>query len=234
MKKLWKPVLLLAAVAIMAFGMLSSGAWFTDTATGQTASVKAGTLSIDNGKVSTASLGTIEKMAPGDVTDEVSIIIENNGNLPLAWFGDLQVSNSMLKNVVYIHTAKMEFLNSDETDTWEPVDMFIANGKGSGTWPTTWGGPENLATLAVYDGNSNMNSLGYEHMGALNPGYKYRLTLAFGMYTGAGNEYQNAGPLDISFKVEAMQLNMAAMNAWKPLAGTNHYVWMTQQTDKQP
>ena len=33
MQKLWKPFLLLAAAGVMVFGVLSSGAWFTDGAT---------------------------------------------------------------------------------------------------------------------------------------------------------------------------------------------------------
>ncbi len=31
MNKLWKPALLMAAIAVMVIGMLGSGAWFTST-----------------------------------------------------------------------------------------------------------------------------------------------------------------------------------------------------------
>jgi hypothetical protein len=137
MTKYLKPALLLAAVAIMAIGMLGSGAWFTDTATNQTAALSSGTLSIDDGKVAEFSLGAITNMAPGDVTDEVTIIIKNNGTLDLAWFGDLIVSGDLdLKDAIYIDYAKMEFFDPDGVGQWEPVDNFITNGVGSGPYPS--------------------------------------------------------------------------------------------------
>ncbi len=56
-------------------------------------------------------------------------------------------------------------------------------------------GPDNLATLAVFDGNGGMTpeTNQYEFMGALKPGYKYELKLRFGFYEKANNDYQDAG-----------------------------------------
>ena len=135
MKKLWKPALLLAAIGVMVIGMLGSGAWFTDTATSSTAAISSGTLSIDDGKVSEAVLGTVANMAPGDVTNDATITIKNNGSLPLAWFGNLIVGGDPeLKDAIYIDYAQMEFL-APGSGTWETTDNFIANGVGAGTYP---------------------------------------------------------------------------------------------------
>jgi len=232
MKKLLKPALLLAAIAIMVIGMISSGAWFTDTATTSTAAISSGTLSLDDAKLSTLQIGEIVNMAPGDVTGDAVIIIENNGTLPLAWFGNLIVSDSPLKNVIYVDYAQMEFL-SPAGAAWEPVDNFILNGKGAGSWPTIWTGPENYATLAVFDGAPGMApGTPYEFMGALKPGYKYRLTLRFGFYPGAGNEYQTEGPMNVSLNVNATQIKADALNALYVTLG-NHVTWLNTQIGKQ-
>ncbi len=234
MKSRWMIFVMLAALAVMAIGMIGSGAWFTDTATNTTGALQSGTLSINNGKVAEHTLGTVANMAPGDVTDYVTIDIVNNGSIDLAWFGDLQVSNSPLKDVIYIDYAKMEFLSPGGA-AWEPADEFILNGRGSGSWPTTWGGPENYATLTAFDGNANMApGTPYEFKGALKPGYLYRLTLRFGFYPGAGNQYQGLGPMTIAFKVDATQIKAAALEAMYPYLGTAGDIpWLNAQIAKQ-
>lgn len=223
-----------AMIAIMALGMLNTGAWFSDSDSTATQGLKAGTLKLGEAGFNSFDLGTISNIYPGWVSDEVQIDIVNKGSIDLAWLGDLVVSDSILKNVVYIKTAKMEFLRPDG-GTWEPVDPFITDGIGSGTWPTVWTGPGNLATLAVYDGTSNMApGTRFEHMGALKPGYKYRLTLQFAMYEGAGNEYQAAGPLNLRFEVVAGQINGDALNALTGYSTMgNHITWFNQQIAKQ-
>jgi hypothetical protein len=233
MFKLLKPALLLAAIGVMVIGMIGSGAWWSDTVTTSTTNaISSGTLSIDDAKIDTFNIGTIERMAPGELTPEISIIIENNGTVDLGWFGDLLVGDNELKNVIYIDHAKMEFLTPAGA-AWEPFDEFILNGKGHGAWPTNWSGPENYATLAAFNGNGNMApGTGYEFMGALKPAYKYKLTLRFGFYPGAGNEYQGKGPLTLGFKVIATQINAGALNSMLA-SGGNHVTWMTQQIAKQ-
>jgi len=238
MKKLWKPALILAAIAIMAIGMLGSGAWFSDSATSTATTISSGTLSIDDAKLNTLTIANLTNMAPGDVTTTAEIVIENNGNLNLAWFGNLIVSDSDLKNVIYIEDAQMEFLSPTNAN-WQSVpypapwgfgtDHFIKEGKGFGPYPTTWTGPDNLATLTVFDGNSGMApGTPYEFMGALKPGYKYKLSLRFGFYEGAGNFYQAQGPMTISLNVDATQINVKAMEALYPSLG-NMFGWMNNQ-----
>ncbi len=231
MRKLWKPLLLLAAIAIMGIGMLNTGAWFTDIDNTATGSIKAGTLELKDEGFTTFNIGTIQNMAPGDALPPVTITIENVGTLPLGWFGNLVIGNSALKDVIYIKSATMQFLKPDGTP-WEPTDNFIVNGLGY-----TKNGANTLATLAAFDGNGGM-APGIlpdrpEHMGALNPGYKYLLTYEFAFLETAGNEYQGAGPLTISLKVDSMQLNKGALEAFHSTAD-NHLNWMNQQLDKQP
>jgi hypothetical protein len=240
MRKLFKPALLLATVGVLAFGLLSSGAWFTDTATSNTATISSGTLSIADGQVNTLPIGTIANMAPGDVTPDAEIIIQNNGTLDLAWFGNLIVGGDTdLKNAIYIDYAQMEFLSPGSAPNWEPTDNFIANGVGAGPYPAWFNSLAALSafdvvTLDVFDGNNGMGSTPWEFMGALKPGYSYKLTLRFGFAGGAGNTYQNQGPMTISLQVDATQIASGALDAVQAGFGTTHLTWLNQQIAKQP
>jgi hypothetical protein len=240
MKKNWKILIAVLAIATMTIGMIGSAAWFSDSATSNVAMVSSGTLSIDDGQVSETVLGVITNMAPGDETGTATITIVNNGSMNLAWFGNLIVSDSILKNVIYIKDAKMSFL-TPTNQNWQPLegscpagpDHFITLGKGTGCWPTVWGGPGNLATLAVFDDNHNMApGTPYEFMGALKPGYKYQQTLQFGFWDDAGNAYQGAGPMTIQLKVDATQIKLDALNALYPSLG-NMLGWLNTQIGKQ-
>jgi hypothetical protein len=244
MRKLWKPALLLGAVGVMVIGLLGSGAWFSDTATNNTATITAGTLSIDDGKVAEFSLGTITDMAPGDVTNPVAITIQNNGNLNLAWFGDLIVTGGgVLKDAIYIHSGQMEFLSpTDQPWIDDPIgpytaDNFIASGLGSGPYPDWYNTLAGMSlfgvnTLSVFDNNNGMGTGPYEFMGALKPGYSYRLTLQFGFAPTAGNTYQNLGPMNISLKVDATQIKAGALDFLQGgLAGQE--TWLNTQIADQ-
>lgn len=232
MKKLWKPTLLLAALIIMAIGMLNSGAWFTDTVSTPKETVVAGTLSIQDGPLFELDLGELGNMAPGDVTDPVSIIIKNDGSLDLVWVGDLVVEgNSILKEAIYIETGKMDF-------SWpEKDDPFITNGQGSGDYPGAYNAIAKmnrfgLVGLDKFDGTSAMGVAPYEFTGALKPGQSYTLTLAFGMASGADNAYQGLGDLKIGFAVKATQYNQEAMRGWH-LPTLNNYAWYGTQLKNQ-
>jgi hypothetical protein len=246
MKK--KTSILIAVLAIVAItiGAISSSAWFSDSGTSDVASISSGTLSIDENQVHEVVLGVIDNMAPGDETGTATITIVNDGTLNLAWFGNLIVEGDTdLANVIYIKDAEMKFL-SPTNQNWQPAegpcalgftpvagpDHFITNGLGSGCWPTAWTGPDNLATLSVYDGNSGMNTAPFENMGALKPGYKYQLTLQFGFWEGAGNYYQHLGPMTIKYYVYATQIKAGALEALYPTF-SNHLGWLNTQISKQ-
>lgn len=248
MRKLWKPALLLATVGVLAFGLLSSGAWFTSQDSSSTATFTSGTLIVDIQEPQPVQIASFSNMAPGDLTEDVVIIIKNNGTLPLAWFGDLVVSDNVLKDAIYIDYAKMEFLtpggqtwyhdNSDnETPGEDTYDNFVTNGRGSGpygSWYTDLAddSPFHVLTLGEFDGTNGMGSLPFEFMGALNPQYYYKLTLRFGMASGAENEYQDKGPLEVSFYVRSTQVKEGALNAQQPGWGT-HLSWLEAQIADQ-
>lgn len=213
MKKLWKPALLLAAIAIMAYGVIGSGAWFTDNAASPTSQLSSGTLSIEEGQFAAFNLGTISNMAPGDLTPYISVYIKNDGSISLGWFGDLVINDSMLKDVIYIDYAKMEFLGTDGTTPWYPADEFIKDGVYAYELAAPLAGPDGFVTVAEWDGNNGMGVTPYEFMGYLDPGYMYKLTMRFGFLTSAGDEYQAQGPLDLSFEVTATQVKQGALDA---------------------
>jgi hypothetical protein len=240
MKTRWMILIAIVAIATIAIGTIGAGAWFTDSATSNVATISSGTLSIADGQVSETVIGVITNMAPGDETGIATITIVNDGTMNLAWFGNLIVSDSILKNVVFIKDAEMKFL-SPTNQNWQPLegtcpagpDHFITLGLGTGCWPTVWGGPDHLATLAVFDNNPNMApGTPYEFMGALKPGYKYQLTLQFGFWDNAGDAYQGQGPMTIHLKVDATQIKFGALEALYPSLG-NMLDWMNTQIGKQ-
>jgi hypothetical protein len=165
------------------------------------------------------------------------ITITNTGSMPLAWFGDLVVDgDAKLKEAIYIDYALMQF----EGGTWaEADDNFILDGVGSGPYP---GWYDTLASqsgfgvvsLNVFDGNSGMGVAPYEFKGALKPGFSYKLTLRFGFAEGAGNDYQGEGPVNVSFKVFATQVNADAIDAHQAgLSVGADLPWMQTQLNNQ-
>ncbi len=234
-------VISLAAIAVMVIGMLGTGAWFSDQKTSTLSSITSATLKLDGAGFANVGFD-IPNMAPGDVSPEYVIEIKNAGNIDLGWFGNLVIDDSPLKDVIYIKEATMEY-KSPSGNSWETLtglpggtplafDHFISDGVGSGPWPTTWGGPGGLATLASFDGNNTMGTTPYEFMGALKPGYSYVLKLQFGFYELAGNAYQNLGPMNFQLLVDSTQLKSGALEALRTTF-SNHLVWMNQRIDLQ-
>jgi len=239
-KKILASIFVIGILALaMGWGTYS---WFSDTETSTSNTFTAGTLDIRLGESEMTEI-SIGNMAPGDVTGNWVITITNGGTLNLAWFGDLVVTGgNKLREAIYIDYAKMEFLKSDGTSTWETADNFIADGRGSGSYPDWYNyladlSPFKVVTLKNFDGNAGMcPGTPYEFMGALKPEYSYKLTLRFGFAKDAGNEYQGdvTNPVTISFKVDATQVNAAALDALKPpLPLSNYLSWLEAQIAKQ-
>jgi len=240
-----KRITLSAFTLMLVIGIVGAGtfAWFTSTETTEASTFTAGTLVLDETGFKEFDLGDIVmNMAPGDVSDEVTITIRNDGTLPLAWFGDWVFTGGKLKEAIYFDYARMDFVAPNDT-VWEPTgsDNFISNGRGSGEWPKAFNdmadlSPFDVLTLNIWDGNNHMCAGPYEHMGALMPGYEYQLTVKFGFAEGAGNEYQGGDggvlPVGIRFKVHATQVNVDALNEVYSTYG-GHYNWMMQQLEKQ-
>jgi hypothetical protein len=186
-------------------------------------------------------------MAPGDVTGEYSVIIRNDGSINLAWLGDWQFSGSnALMNALYIDYAKMEFLSptlsdwcSDGTSGYEAdgSDIFILNGVGNGPYPAWYNALAAASTFGVVSFNKWNDNGGmvpgsvYEHAGALKPGYSYKLTVKFGLAPGAGNEYQNLGPVTAKLKIDATQIVAAAITPYT--GGWADITWLNNQIADQ-
>lgn len=234
--KLFISLMVLALAGTLIGG--ATFAWFTDSATSANNSFKAGTLSLDNDALAADFAFEIPNMAPGDVTEEYSVTIKNDGTLPLGWFGKFVMGESILKNVIYIKDMQMEFLNP-ETGNWEPTDKFITGGVGSGDYGSFYSAladadPLDVISLASWAGNASMfPGSGYEFMGALDPEYSYKLSFTLAFHESAGNAYQGAGPLTLGFQVDAAQVNSAALEALIT-NGSNHYDWMVTQLNNQP
>jgi predicted ribosomally synthesized peptide with SipW-like signal peptide len=240
-----KIILSLSVIGIAAASAIGGTvAYFSYTGTSVGNTFTAGTLKLDGSGIDSFNLGVIPPMAPGEKTGNAVITIKNTGTIPLAWFGDLVVSgNDKLKEAIYIDSATMEFLSYygvPNASGWpEPTDNFITNGTGSGSYPTWYNtmassSPFKVNTLSVFDGNNGMGVAPYEFMGALKPGYSYRLTLKFGFAPGAGNEYQGIGSLTVSFKADATQVNAEAISkinsSW---AASALVTWMNTQLSNQ-
>ena len=126
-------VSLLVALAAAVIGGATM-AWFTDSDDAGTATFTAGTLTIDvsDGLTGFQNLLPGSKhgnMNPGDVYDEIEIIIENKGSKKLGWVGnwsvtqlDSQLSDALLDGI-YIKNMKMEFKSPEGVEDWETADQ---------------------------------------------------------------------------------------------------------------
>lgn len=95
MKRYAFALLALAALSVMAFGMLTSGAWFSATATTGDNTFAAGTLSLlINGQEDPTQTYSIANLAPGAWQLSGQAMLTNNGSLPgKLWFEIVNVRN---------------------------------------------------------------------------------------------------------------------------------------------
>ncbi|HHW02266.1 MAG TPA: hypothetical protein GXX35_05595 [Thermoanaerobacterales bacterium] len=245
-------IISLVLIGLLAFGIgFGTFAWFTSSATSQNNTFTAGTLKLnENGMSGFTNLGNIGNMAPGDVTNEVSLVIENTGSLNLAWFGGFRVTPAVengttkLAEAIYIKYAKMEFLK--EGGTWENADEFIKDGVGAGDYSSYYNtlidDDLGVITLKNFLEANAMGAGPGVQMGALKPGSKYKFTFVLGFAPNAGNEYQadaqGINPINISYAVDATQIDLGALetldNRHPEYAGlTNHLAWLNAQIAKQ-
>jgi len=243
-------IISLILIALLAFGAgFGTYAWFTSQSAMTTKEIKAGTLKLEDlGSFEEYDLGEIvSNMAPGDETDEVSILIENAGTLDLAWFGRFVAvpSYSRLLEALYIKEAKMEFLDPND-NSWENTDDFIKNGTGHGDddwWYTQLANNDPMGVISLKTWMTNNNAMGAGHgvqIGALRPGYKYRFTFKLGFAEEADNKYQGdkTSPVKLKYVVNATQVNkdaLAALDAkHEEYSGLENLInWLEAQLDKQ-
>lgn len=217
-------------------------AWFTSSPTISGNNFTTGTLSVkltgnsQDGK--TLEVAKDCRILPGDVTKPVSITIDNAGTADLAYFGKLVFSgNDKMKDYLYVDSMRMEFLYPDGASKWLPDDLFIKDGVGYAAdasqvsekkfYDSLINATTGKISLRNLMGNNGMNAFGYENMGSLKPGYKYRLTFTLGFSGLADNSLQNQ-TVNLSYKVISTQVNKDALNALLKDAGTRHYDWLSQ------
>lgn len=266
MKK--KMLLILLAVALgVATIAAATMAWFTDEDTAGDATFTAGILDIDvsDGLNELLDVATIDHMNPGDEFGPISIDIVNQGTKKLAWFGDWEFTyvdqldhedGDKLLDALYIKEMKMEMLDAEGNlwtdDPWYQGDSFIVDGRGAlynynQGQADHYNGLANLSgfnviTLRNFNDNKDMITLPgstWEHMGALRPGNKYRLTVTFGFHELANNDYQGdrngVSPIKVGFKVNATQIKADAVNGLMDGLGTSGIIdWLNAQIDIQP
>ncbi|WP_353892421.1 TasA family protein [Proteinivorax hydrogeniformans] len=235
-----KKALIVVLAGMLAFGAgLGTMAWFSDEVVSENNQFTAGTLELSKENVEFNLGEIIGNMAPGDVSEEATIEILNDGSLDLAWFGKFVVEgDEELLDVIYIDSMKMEFLDEDG-EYWEPTDHFIKDGRGHGEYPRAYNNMAdasgiNVVTLNQWLGNGAMvPQVDYENMGALKPGNSYRLSFVLGFHESACNDYQNK-QLDIAYKVNATQVREGALEVLFDDGDVSiHYGWFMDQIDKQ-
>lgn len=242
-------------VAVSAALISATGAFFTDTEVSTSNTFAAGTLQLEvngNNSVGTFSvdLGNTSGMMPGDETGEGAIVIGNRGSSNLGWVGYFTTTgDTVLAKKVYIKEMQMEFFRPD-TSSWEPTDHFISNGVGSGTYAAYYNtlaasdtnipGKISLETFNDVAKNNMMGVGGGVFMGALKPGYTYRLTFTLALDESADNTYQGKS-MNIGYTANATQINVDALAAMlssgAPLTGAgaaaSHFSWMNTQITNQ-
>lgn len=245
MKKILPSILVIAVVALAA--VAGTSAWFSSTKTIAANTLATGTLEValtDDLKPSTTLDFGEAKLEPGASTDNVSVLITNDGTINLGWLGYFNVGGiDALKDVIYIKYARMEFLNPAKSGTWEATDIFIIDGRGAGTYAAHYNtladiSDYHVVTLRNWNLDNAMGAGGGVQMGALKPEYHYRFTFSLGMANEAGNEFQNKA-LPLSYTVTSTQIQAGALdvlftnNDRLQSPGSNHLVWMSQQIAKQ-
>lgn len=235
---------LLVVVAVGGATIAATSAYFTSQSILGASTLASGTLivSAKQGGSSVLNLGTVGNMAPGDETSQVVMDIKNDGTLNLGWVGYFQTGGDEMEPAIYIKEAQMEFFKPNG-ETWEPLDHFISNGTGFGTWGGTYtalanSDPMNVVTIKSWNSSNAMGAGGGVQMGALKPNYLYRMTFTLGLAPLAGNSYQGK-TMSIAYKVLSTQINADALDALFTsdsrlnVPGHNHVTWLEQQIAKQ-
>lgn len=236
-------MMLLSVTVGLALIAGATWAWFTDEDDAGDATFTAGILRIDvsDGLDLLYELESrIGNMNPGDLYEPIELIITNTGTKKLIWFGNWEITGGQkLREAIYINFAQMEFLSPDNLPNWEPTDNFIADGVGAGPYPGWYNflasnNKFGVVGLDIWDDNNGMGTTPYEHVGALLPGYSYKLTVQFGFHKDAGNEYQGdvTSPVTVGFRVIATQAVAEAIEAIHPTLGAGGAYWANWAADQ--
>jgi hypothetical protein len=188
--KLKTRLFLLIAIAtlwIMAFGMLTSYAWFTDSVTSTGAVITTGTLDIE---VTGGPLAA-EYLAPGgDYVDMGSFCASNAGNVDLKYRGIFEASEHSANGMIAYMAMKVEQNIAGEWVLLKEID----------------GDPESLTQYFIIPGQDPSIQNSYMLEGSLTPAQQtcYRFWVKLSGTT--PNEFQGSY-VDYIFHVHATQTN---------------------------
>ncbi|NLM92321.1 MAG: hypothetical protein GX168_05195 [Bacteroidales bacterium] len=201
-------------------------AWFTDSAGPEDVTFTAGTLeitvkgsgvSVDNDGNLIIDFGDVSNMAPGDLTDPVTIKVTNTGSLDIGLFRKFTASGELAKVlkpynlVVHDWSGKWNMVKNGVVK----IDSAPANMNELCNWPDQVEAPNTDGWFGIALGTEDgVNDF-------------YNTTLQFQFDKLAGNEYQGQGAvLKIEFK--ATQKNEEAIKA---LMGED-YPWAKMIADE--
>jgi len=219
-KKILASIFVIGMLALaMGWGTYS---WFSDTETSTGNTFIAGTLNLDGTNMATFTFGTIDNMAPGDITGTAVITVKNGGSIDAATFGRFTLTGDTgLAQALKFYNYKVEYYKADNTlvarwdaTNFDPyfgtainMDYFIAEGDTS-KW-TAVGGKDNLRDWVDGDGALDIPGASWDEEG-LKPGSYYVLSVQFQMDPNADNWYQGR-TVTLGYEVKATQINRDAI-----------------------
>ena len=184
MRKMFMLAMVLAALAVMAFGAAGTGAWFTDSDTSADVTITSGELHLVlSGEL--ANPVSIGDLFPGDQeTTGHLLAIRNNDPAPL---GDAPPAKYRMSDVK-VSTTDATFYNKltvTVTTYFPPVDCSsVAAGD------TVYSGPLKDLYVESYDTGTATTTTGFVS-GILQPNDTHEFCFFFGLDSSAGNGTQN-------------------------------------------
>jgi predicted ribosomally synthesized peptide with SipW-like signal peptide len=205
-----KALLSLILVGALSLGAAGSYAWFTSNAQGTVSHIKAGTIDVGvNGpnKTFTMDIKTNKLVQPGDILTTgqggyTTIIVKNNGTLPLASFGRFTLADDTgLGDDMKITDYKVEFFDAQSNEK-RATDNFIVNNVKSNS-----GFASNMRGWV--DGSGPLDIMGTPwDIEGLKPQEYYKITFRLEYDTAATDQGKEC---KLGFEVKTTQVNNDAL-----------------------
>jgi len=228
-----KKIIITLMAVMITVGLVGIGtyAYFSDTETSTVNTLTAGTLKLDvNGNGSTGTfnmvIGKIGNMAPGDITDWVTVTVYNTGSIDAATFGRFTLAGAGtpdLSGALNFYEYRAQYFKADASPivgrwaTKDPYfgttaneDWFIKEGDASKFISIASGDP-NLYNWVNGSGPEDVPGTAWDEEGVKAGGY-YVLSFRLQMDPLAGNDYQGK-TITVGYEVKATQLNTDAILA---------------------
>lgn len=131
MKKSWMAIVAIIAIAIMAYGVINTGAWWTVQTTAKDNTLQAATFDMTIGNTGTHEVSAVcapANWAPGDDPKECKYYLHNGGSIPInvVWSGFTLGGDSTMQDYVFL----TGFADSKGQTTVSDIMSFDANNDG--------------------------------------------------------------------------------------------------------